>query len=213
MTAFSEIKDIPLFRYGVIMADPPWLFENYSESGEKRNAKSHYDCMSIDDIKAMPVGELASRDCALMMWVVRSLLPEALDVIRAWGFDYKSFAFTWAKTTPLEAQKAIDRYIDRNGHWPTADDGHWHMGNGYGTRANSEICLLATTGTPERLNKGVRELIVAPRREHSRKPDEAYDRARRLFAGPHLELFGREEREGWDVFGNEVGKFSGEVAA
>src|SRR3546814_208831 len=120
--------DIPMFGHRVILADPPWRFENWSEAGEGRNPNQHYDCMSIADIKALPVGHLAARDCVLFCWVIDPLLPEALDVIRHWGFTYVTVGFAWAKQ-------------NRSGEG-------WFMGTGYYTRANPEVCLIARMGAP-----------------------------------------------------------------
>lgn len=179
--------DLPHFGFGVIYADPAWLYVNYSENGEGRNAKQHYDCMTVDDICALPVGHLAAPDCALFIWATNPLLDQAFRVITAWGFRYTGVAFTWAKRTPR--------------------DTGWHMGLGYGTRQNTETCLLAKVGNPKRLNADVRELIVEPVREHSRKPDRVPGDIARLFAGPYVELFARQQRPGWSAWGNQTDKF------
>jgi N6-adenosine-specific RNA methylase IME4 len=171
-------------HYGVILADPPWTFATYSRKGKGRSAEAHYDCMSLADIKALPVADWAAPDCALFLWVSDPSLPHAIEVIEAWGFVYKTVAFTWAKTTK--------------------DGAGFPIGCGYWTRANPEQCLLATRGRPQRLSRAVPQLIVAPRREHSRKPDEIYERIEALVAGPYLELFARAQRTGWDSWGNEV---------
>ena len=84
-------------KYKVIYADPPWHFKSYSTKGDGRNATNHYDCMSINDICNLPVSDLADNDCVLLMWCVDPMLPEALEVIKAWGFKYKTVGFTWAK--------------------------------------------------------------------------------------------------------------------
>lgn len=193
---------LPL-RYGVIMADPPWDFSNYSEKGEGRNAKAHYGCMPTDEIAALPVGHLAAGDCALFLWGTSPMLPDALRVMDAWGFEFRGKAFCWAKQTKQGIAKP---------RLPIADDHNWRMNNGYGTRSNTEDCWLGVMGAPPRLDKGVRELIVAPMREHSRKPDEAYERAGRLYPGWRLELFSRTTRPGWDVWGKEAGKWVVETA-
>ena len=114
-------------------------------------------------------------------------------MIEAWGFTYKTCGFCWNKgnTLPLFPDDFKDK-----------------MGLGYWTRANSEVCLLATRGKPKRLNADVRQIIQAPLREHSRKPDEVYSKIERLVDGPYLELFARQQWPGWDVWGNEVGKFT-----
>lgn len=181
-------------RYGVIYTDPPWRFANFSRKGEGRNAVAHYDCMSFEQICALPVSELAAKDCALFLWATDPLLPQALEVIRAWGFTYRTVGFYWAK---------LNRRADLTSF--SADD--FFTGLGYWTRANVEQCLLATRGTPPRLAKDVKRLVVSPRREHSRKPDEVFDRIRRLVGGPYLELFSRNSREGWDCWGDQVGLF------
>jgi N6-adenosine-specific RNA methylase IME4 len=171
-------------HYRAILADPPWSFATYSRKGKGRSAEAHYDCLSFVHIKALPVAQWAAPDCALFLWVTDPSLPQALEVIEAWGFTYKTVAFTWAKTT--------------------RDGAGFPIGCGYWTRANPEQCLLATRGRPQRLSRSVRQLILAPRREHSRKPDEVYERIEALVPGPYLELFARAPREGWDVWGHEI---------
>jgi N6-adenosine-specific RNA methylase IME4 len=178
--------------YRAILADPPWTFSTYSRKGKGRSAESHYDCLSLDQIKAIRVDQWAAPDCVLFMWSTEPMLPQALHVIKWWGFAYKTFGFTWIKHASRPAGQ-----IDDPSNWP--------IGTGYWTRANPEPCLLATRGRPQRLSRSVRELIVSPRREHSRKPDEAYDRIEALCPGPYLELFGRFDREGWDRWGLEDG--------
>ena len=140
--------------------------------------------MEIRDIKLIDVP--ADDDCVLFLWAIDPMLPDALELIKAWGFTYKTVAFTWAK-------------INESGKDP--------IGGGYWTRANPEMCLLATRGKPKRLNADVRQLLMAPRREHSRKPDEVYGRIEALVDGPYLEMFARQTHPGWDSWGNEVGKF------
>jgi N6-adenosine-specific RNA methylase IME4 len=179
-----------LNHYRVIYADPPWTFSTYSRKGKGRSAEAHYDCMSLADIKALPVAEWAAADCMLLLWTTDPLLPTALDVIRAWGFTYKTVGFYWAKLN-----KSADPTIFRNRDF--------FAGLGFWTRANPEMCLLATRGHPHRRQADVRKLIVSSRREHSRKPDEAYERIERLCEGPYLEMFARSSRPGWDRWGDE----------
>lgn len=190
--------------YRAILADPPWQFDslwggrpNRTEAGyPSRAVDAHYDTMTIADIAAMPVADLAADDCVLFMWIVWPRLPEAIDILPAWGFTYKTCGFAWFKGNALPL-------------FP--DDARDQMGMGYWTRANSEVCLLATRGKPKRKHADVRQAILEPRREHSRKPDCVYERIERLVDGPYLELFARSERPGWTSWGNQVGKF-GEVA-
>jgi len=127
-------------------------------------------------------------DYALFLWAIDPMLPQALDVTAAWGFTFKTVAFYWAKRC-------------------RASDG-WHIGTGYWSRANPEQCLRGTRGSPMRLSRSVRRLVVAPVREHSRKPDEVAQSIQQLVPGPYLEMFARERRFGWDAWGNESEKFS-----
>ena len=141
--------------------------------------------MLLEDICALPVSELAAKDCALFLWATFPHLPHAFEVIKAWGFSYKTIAFCWAKT-----YRKSPGYFMAMGHW---------------TRANAEICLLATKGHPRRVSKSVRQLIVSPVEQHSKKPDEARDRIVALMGDvPRIELFARQQTEGWDTWGNEV---------
>ncbi|MHA1569827.1 MAG: MT-A70 family methyltransferase [Alphaproteobacteria bacterium] len=175
-------------RYGAIYADPPWSFTTYSDKGDGRSASNHYATMSIDGIKALPVEAIAAPNCVLFMWICWPSMPEALAVIEAWGFTYKTCGFSWFKGHSLPL-------------FP--DDMRDQMGCGYWTRSNSEVCLLATKGKPKREKADVRQAILEPRREHSRKPDCVHDRIERLVAGPYIELFARRHRDGWDSWGDE----------
>ena len=184
-------------KYGAIYADPPWGFQAWSGPEKKvasRGTVAPYRTMEREDIAALNIGErFAAQDCALFMWVVWPTLPEALKVIEAWGFQYKTCGFTWMKADPYKLF-ALQEDV--------------YMGLGYWTRANSEVCLLATRGKPKRQDNTVRQGIIAPRREHSRKPDEIRQRIERLVAGPYLEMFARTTTPGWDVWGNETTKFA-----
>lgn len=172
--------------YSVIYADPPWKFRVRSRKGLSRSAENHYPTMRFSDITALPVGRLALPDSALFLWVPMPQLIEGLAVLNAWGFTYKTVAFTWAKQTKRARV--------------------WHMGLGYWTRANCELCLLGTRGRPRRVGKGVRQLVVAPVGPHSAKPPEVRDRIVALMGDvPRIELFAREMLiDGWDLWGNEA---------
>lgn len=171
-------------RFRTIYADPPWEFRVYSGKGKDRSADRHYNTGGLDSIKTLPIKALAAKDCALFMWCVMPELQGALDVIKAWGFEYKTVAFTWVKQN-----KSGERLF-------------WGMG--YWTRANAELCLLATKGSPERLDKGVHQVLLSPIQEHSRKPDEIRARIERLVDGPRLEVYARRPCEGWVTWGNEI---------
>lgn len=199
--------DVPLQagRYRVIYADPPWRFATYSDKGKGRSAEAHYDCLTIDEIKAMPVREWAANDAVLLLWGTDPLLPRALEVIEAWGFTYKTVGFYWVKLNRSVARRPSPDLFDGNRQLLSERD--FFTGLGFWTRANPEPCLLATRGHPKRRAGDVPKLLLAPRREHSRKPDEAYARIERLLPGPYLELFARQSRPGWDSFGNQPDLF------
>jgi N6-adenosine-specific RNA methylase IME4 len=201
------MHDLPRNHFGAILADPPWRFEvwNGSTPVKKRGSTStytsasvHYETMALDELLVLPIETLAAKDCALFLWIVWPMLEHGLQSITQWGFTYKTCAFAWMKANGQQ----LDMFNDEI----EAD-----MRLGYWTRANSEVCLLATRGKPRRLNADVRQGIIAPRRQHSRKPNGIHERIERLVPGPYLELFARQERQGWTTWGNETQKF-GSVA-
>jgi len=148
-------------------------------------AENHYQTMSLDDICALPVADIAAKDSALFLWATFPMLPEALRVISAWGFKFKTVAFVWLKQNKKSSG--------------------WFYGMGFWTRANAEICLMATRGHPKRLDNSIHQFIISPIEEHSKKPDEARDKIVRLVGPlPRVELFARQTPPGWDVWGNEV---------
>lgn len=187
-------------NWAAICADPPWHFRTYSRKGRGRCADAHYDVMDLAAIKRLPVADLAAPDCALFLWAVDPMLPQALEVIAAWGFTFKTVAFNWAKLRPGRSAARMT-------------EADFFTGLGYWTRANPELCLLATRGKPQRTRRDVPRLLVAARREHSRKPDEAYARIERLVPGPYLELFARSSRPGWQAIGLEAGLFDAGAVA
>lgn len=141
--------------------------------------------MSIEKLCALPVSKIAKKDCVLFLWATFPQLKEALQLIKAWGFTYKTVAFVWLKTN----KKALT----------------WFYGLGFWTRGNAEICLLATKGHPKRQAKNIHQLIISPIEEHSKKPEEARKKIVALMGDlPRIELFARKESPGWDIWGNEV---------
>lgn len=173
-------------KYQIVYADPAWTFKTYSEKGkEKKSAENHYKCMTIDDIYNLPINEITDDNCVLFLWVTMPLLQEGLETIKRWGFTYKTCAFNWVKKN-----KKADSYF-------------W--GLGYWTRANSELCLLATKGKPKRISKSVHQICDAKIQEHSKKPDEIRNKIIQLCGDlPRIELFARQNVNGWDAWGNEV---------
>lgn len=172
----------------VIYADPPWAFKTYS--GDKipqRALIPHYQSMTLDDLKALDVGSLAADDCMLFMYVLDSMIPEALELAKSWGFNkYVKVGFNWCKPD---------------------------MGMGYWSRNDTELCLMFSRGRPKRKDADVRQRIGAPAGKHSEKPIDTYVKIEKLIEGPYLELFAREGacaykakgyREGWTAWGLEA---------
>ncbi len=174
-----------MMKYQIIYADPAWEFGTWGKTG-KRAPQTHYSCMNTTDIGLLPIGDLADENCALFLWVTMPALGQAFGLINGWGFSYSTVAFTWVK-------------LNKNGMG-------FFFGLGSWTRANAELCLLATKGHPKRVNKDVPQIVATPRMAHSRKPDEIVrDRIIRLCGDlPRIELFARRKVEGWDCWGNEV---------
>lgn len=205
MSAADFIALRPAGGFGLIMADPPWSFDNFSAAGEAKNAKAHYACTPVDWIRDLPVGLLAGEHCLLWLWATNPMLPEAMTVLAAWGFTFKT-AGTWIKRTR---------------------HGKVGFGTGYVLRSANEPFLIGTIGAPK-TGRSTRSAIVtdaagaafagdwpacavtieAATREHSAKPDAAYAAAEDLMPDARrIELFSRRDRPGWAVWGNEAGKF------
>lgn len=201
MTA-GIFSDLSGQRFSAVCADPPWNFREYVKSGndpKSRHASRHYATMDIDAIKALPVADLCAKDCHLFLWATAPNLLEAIDTMQAWGFRYSTMAFVWVKQ---KRSFQPDQF-----RFAPGSESDLHVGLGHTTRKNAEYVLLGRRGSPKRLAKNIREIILAPVRQHSRKPDEAYSRIQRYCDGPYVELFARESREGWATWGNERSKF------
>jgi N6-adenosine-specific RNA methylase IME4 len=171
-------------RFKTLVIDPPWSFTTYSDAGKGRSADRHYSVKPIDRICALPVQQLADKDCVLLLWTTMPMLPQALQVVSAWGFGYKTVGFVWIKQNRCSPGL------------------HWGMG--FWTRSNAELCLLCTRGHPKRQATNIHQVIMSPVSEHSRKPEEMQTRAERLLIGPYLELYARRQRPGWTCWGAEV---------
>jgi N6-adenosine-specific RNA methylase IME4 len=184
--------DVEPGRAGVILADPPWPWKAYSTKGLGKSPERHYPTMSIEEICAIPVAQLAAPDCALFIWTTWPILlrkdAPVHRVLAAWGFRPSGLAWEWIKYNSKTKK--------------------YSFGGGYGTRKNLEPCILARRGSPKCLSRSERDFMYAPRREHSRKPDEQYDRIHRMYgAVPKVELFGRVQWPGWIALGNQVNRF------
>jgi N6-adenosine-specific RNA methylase IME4 len=185
---YTNFEDIPKDKYRVVLSDCPWAFTTYSNKGKEKAPDAHYGTMTLEDICNLPVNDVTLKDSVHYEWIYNPMLPQGLQVMNRWGFEYKTLAFNWRKLTK------------------TGKDA---FGLGYYTRGGSELCFLGTKGKPGRPKRpwNVRQVISEPLREHSRKPDCIYEHIEAMYDGPYLELFARTERPGWDSFGNEVGKF------
>lgn len=186
MTVYQcDLRDFkPEKRYGVILADPPWLWSTWSDKGREKTPDAHYPCMDMKSLLELPVRDWALPDCMLFMWAVDAMLPQALDLMSAWGFEYKTVGFYWVKRTKNDKE---------------------FLGQGYWTRGNPEQCLLGKIGSPKRKSRAVRRLMTAQRGSHSEKPMETRRRIEALVDGPYLELFSRHDELGWDCVGNQAG--------
>ncbi|WP_373945041.1 MT-A70 family methyltransferase [Paracoccus marcusii] len=185
-TVLHQFNDLrPFGGFDLIMADPPWRYEMRSEKGEAKSPMAHYDCLSIEDIATLPVSALAAPNCLLWLWSLNTMLPQALQVIEAWGFEYKT-AGHWVKTTV---------------------NGKLNFGTGYILRGAGEPFLIGTRGSPKTA-KNVRSVVMGRIREHSRKPEEAFVEAEKLMPDARrIEVFSRQRRAGWSNWGHESEKF------
>lgn len=171
--------------YEVLAVDPPWRFRTWSESNQQKSASKHYDLMMIDEIKALPVGQLAQRDSLLLLWATAPMLPQAFECMKAWGFTYKS-SMVWRKVTV---------------------NGKVRMGTGYWARSMHEQILIGSIGKPLKFS-AFPSIFDGIAREHSRKPEEFFNLVAKHTAGlRRADVFSRESRLGWDSFGHETGKF------
>ena len=178
MSPFEGLRN----DYGVIYADPPWRFKLRSEVNLSKSPQGQYPCMSFEDLAKLPVQTLAGKDCVLVMWATAPMLPYAFWLMECWQFTYKT-AGAWAKRAPGGEK--------------------WAFGTGYIYRSAAEFWLLGTRGAPHSHSNSIRNLIDAPRAAHSRKPHAMRQMIEQQFLGPYLELFAREQVEGWDGWGNE----------
>ena len=169
-------------KYNIIYADPPWRYKDKKCNG---NCESHYETMNLKDICNLPVKDIADKDCVLFLWVTYPMLNEGLKLIEEWGFRYKTIGFQWIKQN-----KSGKGFFFGLGRW---------------TRGNTECCLIAVKGKPKRINNSVSQLVFSPLQEHSKKPDIVREKIVELIgAKPRIELFARQQIDGWDCWGNEV---------
>lgn len=178
------MNNLPDKKYQIIYADPPWQYKDKAAVG-KRGAQFKYNIMSLTEICNLPVKDIADNNCFLFLWVTMPQLPNAFAVIQAWGFYYKTCAFTWVKRN----KKSLS----------------WFWGMGRWTRSNAELCLLSTKGKPKRISAGVHSVVDTHIEYHSKKPDIVRDKIVQLCDDiPRIELFARQKAEGWDSWGDEI---------
>ncbi len=177
--------DLQPLSYEVLVFDPPWRFRTWGEHNQSKSASRHYGLMMTDDIAALPVGELAQKDCLLLLWCTAPMLIQALDCMKGWGFAYKS-NMVWRKLYP---------------------SGKPRMGTGYWARTMHEQVLIGSIGKPRKFS-AFPSLFDGVAREHSRKPEEFYRLVEKHTVGlRRADVFSRASREGWATFGAEAGKF------
>lgn len=173
-------------KYQIIYADPPWTYEKSGGTKNSRGlAKAHYKTMSIEEICNLPVKNITTDDAMLFIWVTFPQLEKVFQVMKAWGFEYYGIAFDWLKMTA---------------NWKIA------FGMGYYTRQNTEVCLIGVK--KKRIKPIVRDIssvIVCKNGEHSKKPDEARNKIVAILGDrPRIELFARQQVQGWDCWGDEL---------
>lgn len=181
------VIDLPNKKYNIIYADPPWQYS--SDPNSKRGiwgmAHHHYNTLNIKQLKELPVSDIADNNCMLFMWATFPNIQQALDLVKSWGFTYKTVAFVWVKQN--KAGTEIKKY-----------------GLGWYTRSNAEIVLIGRKGKFDRKSAAVKQIVLSPIAQHSKKPDEVRDRILELCGDiPRIELFAREKTLGWDTWGND----------
>ena len=173
--------------FNCVLADPPWRFKSNSVAKPGKNPMRHYPCMDLADIEAMPVKDVLAKDAWLFLWITGPFLAIGAHkpIVKAWGFNVSTIGFVWEKEC---------------------------FGTGYTTRSSCEFVIVGRRGSPVKTSNSIRQFLQECKREHSRKPDEIVSRIEALCEGPRLELFGRQSRPGWTVWGNQSTLFD-EVAA
>ncbi len=177
----KPVLQLPPGKYNIIYADPPWKYY----MGGYKNQSQHYDTLSVEELKQMPIDDLTADNCIMFLWVTFPILDQVFDLIKWWGFTYSTVGFVWVK-----ANKGGQGYFTGLGYW---------------TRSNAEICLIATKGSIECKSHSVSQIVYSPVEGHSKKPDIVRNKIVELVGDlPRIELFARQKTTGWDVWGNEV---------
>lgn len=183
-----SIKPFPNKKYNIIYADPPWAYKDKRDKHPRicGGALSHYQTLSLNEIKSLPIQDISDDNCMLFLWATFPCLPEAFEVIKGWGFKYKTLGFSWIKTNK--------------------NNGKPFFGIGYYTKSNCEVCLLGVKGKPIKESNSVSSVLIEPKERHSKKPDIVREKIVELCGDiPRIELFARQSANGWDSWGNEIG--------
>lgn len=198
-------------KYNLIYIDPPWKYNSRAnhKTRFRGGAEGHYPLMTMPEIAALPIPQLAAKDAALLMWCTFPYLADQIKLFDHWGFRFRTMLLTWIKLNPKGWDQPKDDPTYRPGkEYVLYRDGLFHsvfFGVGYYAKSNPEVCLLGMRGQVPTVSNAVSSVIHAPRREHSRKPDEAYDRIEGVFGQlPRIELFARHSAPGWAVAGNGI---------
>ena len=201
------MNEFPNRKYSIIYADPPWKYNSRAnrETRFRRGACGHYNLMTMEEIKSLPVPDIAGDDCALFLWTTFPYLEDQIKLFEHWGFSYRTIGFLWVKANPRVWREAYENGIE----WGVGPVEFLKklifFGVGYYTKSNPEACLLGIKGRMKPVSNKVSNVVIAPRREHSRKPDEVRSGIVELFGDlPRIELFARGSYSGWDVWGNEA---------
>lgn len=171
-------------KYNIIYADPPWSYRNMGNI--QATAIKHYETMNQKDIENLgnTIKEISDKNCMLFLWVTFPKIREGLDTIKAWGFEYKTIGFNWIKKNK---------------------NGSNFFGVGWYTKSNSEVCLIGVKGKPIKKSDSISQIIETIREEHSKKPGIVREKIVDFVGDvPRIELFAREQKEGWDCWGKEV---------
>jgi N6-adenosine-specific RNA methylase IME4 len=174
-------------KYNIVYADPPWSYKDKRNKYKRLcgGALSYYNTMSVEEISSLPVKDITDENCMLFLWVTFPMLQEGLDVMDKWGFKYKTLGFSWIKTNKRNKKP--------------------FFGIGYYTKSNCEVCLIGVKGKPIKQSNSVSSVIIAPREEHSKKPDIVRDKIVELCGDvPRIELFARAIFPGWDSWGDAL---------
>lgn len=182
-------------KYQIIYADPPWRYRD--KRIDHGGCETYYPTMTKEEIGQLPISAIADKNCILFLWATFPCLPEALFVIQQWKFEYKTLGFIWVKTK--------QSFNSQQQSFLPYESFECRQGLGNYTMPNTEPCLIGIKGKIIRKSKSISQIIIEPRKEHSRKPDTVKREIVKLYGDLlRIELFARQKTEGWDVWGNEV---------